>query len=53
VRIDLPNGIEFRIAEIGSGSVKATGAVPLETNDRYAQFNRLRHSGRGLVAARD
>jgi hypothetical protein len=51
VRIDLPDGIEFKIAEIGSGSVKGTGAVPLDTNDTYGQFNRLRHSGKGMIAA--
>src|SRR5580704_5119688 len=29
VRIDLPHGFEFRIAEIGSGTTRATGAVAL------------------------
>lgn len=49
VRIDLPNGIEFSLAEIGSASTSARGAVPLDLNDSYGQFSRLRQSGRGPV----
>ena len=30
VRIDLPNGFEYRLAEIGSGRTRATGAIPLD-----------------------
>ncbi len=52
VRIDLPNGIEFEIAEIASGSTRASGAVVLELNDTYGQFNRLHHTGAGLVRSR-
>lgn len=53
VRIDIPNGIEFEIAEIGSASTRATGAIPLELNDTYGQFNVFRHSGRGVIHTRD
>ena len=49
VRIDIPNGIEFEIAEIGSATTRSMGAVRLELRDTYGQFNRLRHSGRGMV----
>jgi hypothetical protein len=49
VRIDIPNGIEFELAEIGTATTKATGSVPLDLKDRYGQFNRLRHSGTGIV----
>lgn len=49
VRIDIPNGIEFEIAEIGSGSGRATGAISLELDDRYGQFNMIRHSGTGVI----
>lgn len=49
VRIDLPDGIEFALAEIGSASTTARGAIPLELNDSYGQFSRLRQSGRGVV----
>ena len=50
VRIDLPNGIEFHIAEIASASTNASGAIVLELDDTYGQFNRLRHNGDGLMA---
>ena len=49
VRIDIPNGIEFELAEIGSGSVKTTAAIALDLADSYGQFNRLRHSRHGVV----
>ncbi len=49
VRIDIPNGIEFALAEIGSASTKATGAIELDLRDCYGQFNVLRHSGGGMV----
>ena len=49
MRIDIPNGIEFELAEIGSASTKATGAIELDLRDSYGQFNVLRHSGSGVV----
>ena len=49
VRIDFPAGIEFDIAEIASASTTASGAVPLDLDDSYGQFNMVRHSGTGLV----
>jgi hypothetical protein len=49
VRIDIPNGIEFEIAEIGSATTRSSGAVPLDLRDSYGQFNLLRHSGHGVV----
>jgi hypothetical protein len=49
VRIDIPNGIEFEIAEIGSASTTATGKIALDIENRYGQFNILRHSGTGVV----
>jgi hypothetical protein len=52
VRIDIPNGIEFEIAEIASASTTATGPIELALNDTYGQFNRIRHSGTGIVRAR-
>ena len=52
VRIDIPNGIEFEIAEIGSASTNATGPIELELNDTYGQFNIVRHSGTGVVRTR-
>ena len=52
VRIDIPNGIEFEIAEIGSASSKASGLIELNLNDSYGQFNVIRHSGSGIVRTR-
>ena len=49
VRIDIPSGIEFEQAEVGSASTKTTGAIALELNDSYGQWSVLRHSGSGVV----
>ncbi len=53
VRIDIPNGIEFELAEIGSGtsSTGADAAINLTLANSYGQFNILRHSGTGIVSA--
>src|SRR5919109_55167 len=37
-RIDLPHGFEYRIAEIGSGTTRATGAIKLDLKNSYGQF---------------
>ncbi len=52
VRIDLPNGIEFELAEVGSGTTKTTAGVALDLKDTYCHFTRLRQSGRGFVRSR-
>jgi hypothetical protein len=49
VRIDIPHGIEFELAEIGNASTKASGAISLDLEDSYGQWNVLRHAGRGVV----
>jgi hypothetical protein len=49
VRIEIPNGIEFETAEIGSATTAAKGAITLDLKDTYGQFNVLRHSRRGVV----
>lgn len=49
VRIDIPNGIEFEIAEIGSASTRSIGAIQLDLHDTYGQFNKIHHTGRGVV----
>lgn len=49
VRIDIPGGIEFDIAEVGSASSTVTGAISFALKDSYGQFNRLRQSGGGVV----
>ena len=52
VRIDLPNGIEFETAEIGSATTKTTASIALDLKDTYGQFSVLRHSGKGVVRSR-
>ena len=52
VRIDIPNGIEFELAEVGSASAKCSGAVAFDLTDSYGQFNVLRQSGSGVVRSR-
>ena len=49
IRIDIPNGFEFLVAEIGSGTSRAIGALPLDLKDSYGQWSHLRHSGSGFV----
>jgi hypothetical protein len=50
VRIDLPNGFEFRIAEIGSATTQATAAVDLpDLKSTYGQFARIHLSNKGVV----
>jgi len=51
VRIEIPNGIEFERAEIGSATTTSTTAIRFDLTDTYGQFNRLRHSGHGVVHA--
>ena len=49
-RIDLPNGKEFRQAEVASGTTKATGVVPLEFANSHAHFANVPLSSEGVVA---
>ncbi len=48
-RIDLPNGFEYEIAEIGSGSTTTTGAIKLDLKDSYGQFAEIHLSHLGVV----
>jgi len=52
VRINLPNGIEFDLAEIGSGTTKTMASITLDLKDTYCHFTALRQSGKGLVRSR-
>jgi hypothetical protein len=49
VRIDLPNGIQFEIAEIANGVTQGGGAIRFDLTNTYAQLNRSRHTGKGLL----
>lgn len=49
VRIDMPAGFEYRLAEIGSGRTTASGQIKLDLKDTYGQFARIHLSGKGIV----
>ena len=50
VRIDLPDGFEFRIAEIGGGTTRSTAAVALDgLENSYGQFAHIHLSNHGVV----
>jgi len=40
-RIDLPNGFEYSLAEMGTGSSKANAGLSIELEDSYGQWNLL------------
>jgi hypothetical protein len=48
-RIDLPDGFEYSIAEVGRGWAKSTGAVPFTLNDSHAHFAKLHMTQDGVV----
>jgi hypothetical protein len=49
VRIDLPEGFEYRLAEVGSATFKTEGPIPLSHQDSYAQFARIHLDNHGVV----
>jgi hypothetical protein len=49
VRIDLPNGFEYRLGEVASGSTKATGAVKLDFEHTFGLCAKLHLSHAGVV----
>ena len=49
VRISLPKGIEFDLAEIASGTTKTVASIALDLEDSYFHFTALRQSGTGVV----
>lgn len=52
VRIDLPEGFEYAIAEIGSGTTRTFGKLDLTGNkDSYAQFAELHIGSAGVIRA--
>jgi hypothetical protein len=48
-RIELPHGFEYTVAEVGSGSSTARGAVPMELHNSYGQFAHLHLSTHGVI----
>ena len=49
VRIDLPKGFEYRLADIGSGRSTTKGKIQLDLKDTYGQFARIHLSHAGIV----
>lgn len=48
-RIDLPDGFEYTIAEMGSASGSSKGPIKLSLENSYGQFAHLHLSHRGVV----
>ena len=48
-RIDLPNGFEYEIAEVGSASSRSRGNIALELRNSYAQFAHLHMNNKGPI----
>ncbi|MBU9373048.1 DUF1326 domain-containing protein [Burkholderia multivorans] len=52
VRIDLPHGFEYELAEVGSGTGRSQGNIALTLDGTYAQFARLHLNNHGLIRHR-
>lgn len=48
-RIDLPNGFEYRLAEVGRGWASTHGAMAFELADSHAHFAKMRMTGSGVI----
>jgi hypothetical protein len=48
-RIDLTDGFEYTVAEMGSSSFKTTGPIKMDFDDRYAQFAHIHLNNHGIV----
>ena len=52
VRIDIPHGFEYEIAEIGSGTSKTYGDIALDLRSTYAQLAKIHFTQDGVVRER-
>jgi hypothetical protein len=48
-RIDLPDGFEYSLAEVGSGTTKTHGNIELDLRESYAQFAHIHLNNHGIV----
>jgi len=48
-RINLPNGFEYTVAEMGSGTSKVTAGIELDLSNSYGQFNILHMNQDGVI----
>lgn len=51
-RIDLPDGFEYELAEIGSGTGRSRGNVAIDLKESYAQFARIHLNNHGVIRHR-
>jgi hypothetical protein len=51
-RIDMPDGFEYEIAEIGSGTTRSQGNIKLDLKATYGQFAHLHLNNHGVVRHR-
>ncbi|MGD9668140.1 MAG: DUF1326 domain-containing protein [Hyphomicrobiaceae bacterium] len=49
VRIDLPDGFEYSLAEMGSGTSRVSGPIKFDLSDSYGQFNHIHLCQSGIV----
>jgi hypothetical protein len=47
--IQLPNGFEYSVAQMGSGTSRVTAGIRMELKDSYGQFNLMHVNQDGLV----
>ena len=52
MRIDIPDGFEYEIAEVGSGTSTTQGKIKLKLENSYGQFARLHLNNNGVVKSR-
>jgi hypothetical protein len=48
-RIDLPNGFEYMIAEMGNGNSRVRAGIELDLTNTYGQFNVLHMNQDGVI----
>jgi hypothetical protein len=49
VRIDLPHGFEYALAEVGRGWATTSGAIQMSLKDSHAHFTRMHMTQSGVV----
>ena len=52
VRIDIPHGFEYELAEMGSGTATTHGKIQLNLKGSYGQLARLHLNNHGVVKHR-
>lgn len=48
-RINLPNGFEYTVAEVGSGTSRTQAGITMEMSNSYSQFNILHMNQDGVI----